>query len=777
MTNTLIYINNQLADLSPDINIATTFQGWDIANLLKRTVSHTNQIRLPLTLTNQAIYENANNVNSRTRTPYVATSVKIVSGGMEILNNGMGLLRKVDQFFYIEIYESTIAFFDALEGKYVDQLDLGVYGPFDDTYITANRSSYSPSGTPVIDYGRMFSPEQEVLNDEFAIVFEPWENDTISAAQSWTFISTHIGVNLLAVAPFNDSNYLLQPYGFYLNFQYRIVIEFEIIITVGTTTLTLSVEFQDNERSVSQVAGTHGGLGAGTYILDTTATANNNFTHVAIKASQGLGFNQTAKLNKITIIPIGAIDVKAPFYIPVISYLDTINAIFTGVGYTTNFDTTSDDDEWIGGLMLPFSKDTFSYNTRLTDKYNFKASPIGTQSLTVPNATKQLIQFTDVIFNGSAAWYDNTDSFDIPALSFDLRIRLFFRIDVSVTITAGGNPVFSVCNGTTIQNDDAGNPLTETITTNGAHTITFELPLTTIGTGTFSYNLSVYKLAGTSSVVNVLSGYFYSTIDTQPIGRIHGSNLILPDMLQKDFFADFLYRIAGIVKENNNVVTIKPLAGVIDARSTAENWTTKRDGMRPEGIDFLLSGYAQSNFFTDQPSTAEDAQGTLSIDNANMPLEKTLYTSPFVAVAQVLFEGLKIPRVPIFSFKKDATLEVSEEWKPGPRLVWLRPEATTDPTVKYNNVTKTTYNVAVYGDTSAERQATWKYVVDNYYRQLGLSLDYTKLVSRYYTLSALDISLIDTMTLVFDESAYYIVLKISNYIEGKITKVDLLKVS
>jgi hypothetical protein len=60
---------------------------------------------------------------------------------------------------------------------------------------------------------------------------------------------------------------------------------------------------------------------------------------------------------------------------------------------------------------------------------------------------------------------------------------------------------------------------------------------------------------------------------------------------------------------------------------------------------------------------------------------------------------------------------------------------------------------------------------------LGLALDFTKVITRYYYLTTIDINAINVMTPVFDDGAYFIVLKIDNFIEGKISKVDMLKVS
>ena len=180
MNRTVVYIGDDIADISPDTIVSATFQLWNIGDLKSRNVSYTNRIKLPATQTNNLIYENANSLKSKTRKPYTLVKIKIVQNGVEIIQNGTGLLRQFSTTdgYFLEIYDSTIDFFDAIKGRYVDEINLGVYGPFDDTFIALYADSTSPVGCPVIDYGRMVAPIQSIDNDEFdGDLFLPWENN------------------------------------------------------------------------------------------------------------------------------------------------------------------------------------------------------------------------------------------------------------------------------------------------------------------------------------------------------------------------------------------------------------------------------------------------------------------------------------------------------------------------------------------------------------------------------------------------------------------------
>jgi hypothetical protein len=112
-----------------------------------------------------------------------------------------------------------------------------------------------------------------------------------------------------------------------------------------------------------------------------------------------------------------------------------------------------------------------------------------------------------------------------------------------------------------------------------------------------------------------------------------------------------------------------------------------------------------------------------------------------------------------------------------PRLFHLREEKDSDLEVKYNGSTETSYLVAVYNDPLAAYTTTWKYFLGNYYGLLEASLQKTKTVTRYYMLDEYDIAILDLFKPVFDDGAYYLINKIENFIPGKVTKVELFKVS
>lgn len=789
MNRTLIYIESEYLDLFEGTIVATTFKTLDIGDIKGRFVAHTNQIRIPVTPRNNTILQNANWVKSMTRVPYALIDVsRIVMNGIQIMYNAIGILKKSDRSYHLEVYEGTLSFFEAIRNKYVDDIDLGVYGPFDASFIDSFRTSVTPNGAPVIDCGRMFAPVQAISNQEFSsAVFEPWENvdpDSpyyLTGALQWGNSGGFIGVTLQTTNPDNQTQYLHGPYNFYAGLSYRVTVQLEV--TSGTTNGSIQVELHNDGASTaeSQTISTQAINTVGVHIFDGTFTANKNYDTVAIIVSQLIGgTNKTVRLLRIDILPQKEINVKPPYYIPTLNYLQVLVNLISEAGFTWNLgNITGNDNILLSNLNITFSKDKLRYNSRLTEKFNFSARADGSQVLTVNSTASQNINFTELDFNGSLEWYDGISQFLGQVIDWDIRIIVYVNIIVDITVNPGDTVRFALFNGALNITDSGGVAIGQSITSSGQYSIALETPLTTYGNSAIGCRLGVLRTnaVGGSSTVNVLSGRIFSFVDTTPVGRVHGSNLILPDMLQSDFFSDFLFRFGMLVSERNGIITTKPIQRVIEDRATSVDWTSKRDPSISESITYVNESYAQQNYFSDTPDDAEDAKGVLLVDNENAGDEKVIYRSPFMALEQVDVGGIKVCRVPIFDFDSNDPLNVSSNFETGVRLIYMRDDESTDPEVKYSDVTQTQYIVAVYGDRGTPVKSTWQHFIDTYYSALKTQLDSAKVVTRYYILNEIDIAGLDLLKLVFDDGAYYLINSVENFIPGQSTKVELFKVS
>lgn len=151
-------INGKTADLSKDTVIAPTFQGFTV-DLVARRVSYTNEITLPFTQRNMALFENAERVETVTDTPYKSHSVDYSDSGQKMLNDYAGVLAGTSGDGYnVQIYGRVKDFFEAIKGKKLTQLNLGT------SLITWNQSfmqthktigTSSPVFCPFCNYGQI----------------------------------------------------------------------------------------------------------------------------------------------------------------------------------------------------------------------------------------------------------------------------------------------------------------------------------------------------------------------------------------------------------------------------------------------------------------------------------------------------------------------------------------------------------------------------------------------------------------------------------------------
>lgn len=772
MNNLLLYINGILADVYDNTSIATTLQVMQVGNITGRNISHTNRISLPSSATNNRIFEHSNSVYSTSRIPYNFVTVTVIQEGIETISGWRGILSKAKAGGYdLEIFDSTKGFFDALKGKYVDQIDLGVYTRFLAFHL--NHEDVTP-GAPVIDYGRLLVPDTQLDNNNFeADQFAPWKNEDGTETE-WTEVTGgKIGVTLAVSSPGNSSRILSANYNFQKGFTYRIVMSFNVLNGTTTGTLTLKLLLPDVDQHTIDIVNTST-LGFKT--IDETILASSSFNKIEIEATQNTsGTTKTIALNYIMIIPIHSINVKQPYFLPVMGYKDILEKIIEGAGYTWDNQLETGDTAYLERLAITFSKRSFHYNKWFRERFEFNASPDGTQVISADSTHKKIL-FPITNKNGSEQfWNPSTSMYEVPEMDFNLGVRLYVNIVVDISDYTTGNILFSIYDGTfPYFYPDTVVLVGSTVGSNGLHTIAFRMDTWLIGDSAQDFGVAV--IAQDGATIEVLSGSFYAEIVEKPIGVWHMSNIILPDMLQKDFFADFLFRFGMLYYQDGTKLVTVPIKKLIANRDNAPDWTMKRDTSFEEEVVFEHGNYAQVNLFGD--SGSEDSQkGRLTIDSDQLEDERTIYTSPFRAPEYITVDGVRVVRVPVFGYESNNRLDVNPEFEEGVRLVYLRDPMDGDPPIEYDGTPDTDHYFAVYDDPRSEYRADWQYFLDNYYQELQRHLNDAKVVVRRYNLTGLDIKLLDLTVPIYDAGAYFKIEKVENYIPGRPTKVTLFKIS
>lgn len=272
-------------------------------------------------------------------------------------------------------------------------------------------------------------------------------------------------------------------------------------------------------------------------------------------------------------------------------------------------------------------------------------------------------------------------------------------------------------------------------------------------------------------------------------------NQILPDMQQTELIKWLLIAFGAITVESGNEIVLYRYEDILSNNVRSLDWTSKRAKDRPDKIEFVYGNYARKNTVSAMTPYSGDSftSGSLDIDNELLKPDNEIYDSPiliaddtiqvnnnadFIYCAALYWwqEGnLPTGYPPVTPFDNE----------PNPVILLTRERYTDEPDVEYNGIARNDYRVA-YGDylqistnVINPLSTQWSSVgrvgfFDIHYPNFQRCLNRLKVVTRYYNLSVTDIYEADLSKLIFDTDTYYMVTKIENFINGRITKVQLL---
>jgi hypothetical protein len=134
-----------------DLIIAYTKKANDIGDLQTRTGNFTNAFKAPFTTANHVTLQNSFNPNSTTRFPYLIHDVLLYEDGIEVVSGGTMTVRRAAGFYELYVVSGAAAFYKAIAGKKLTDLDLSAHtGPWDpDTQMNLTSGFFFP----VLDWG------------------------------------------------------------------------------------------------------------------------------------------------------------------------------------------------------------------------------------------------------------------------------------------------------------------------------------------------------------------------------------------------------------------------------------------------------------------------------------------------------------------------------------------------------------------------------------------------------------------------------------------------
>jgi hypothetical protein len=143
MSDLIIYINDEAIDLLESQVIAITKQAAKVGDFSKVLADGTNQISVPATSRNKAIFQNAHLVQTESGLPYSRLSAKLVQEGVETIQEGFAIIETVDDTRYnLQVVGGNASFFILIKDKNLRDLDLK---EFDHFWTNANVIGSQPN--------------------------------------------------------------------------------------------------------------------------------------------------------------------------------------------------------------------------------------------------------------------------------------------------------------------------------------------------------------------------------------------------------------------------------------------------------------------------------------------------------------------------------------------------------------------------------------------------------------------------------------------------------
>lgn len=257
---------------------------------------------------------------------------------------------------------------------------------------------------------------------------------------------------------------------------------------------------------------------------------------------------------------------------------------------------------------------------------------------------------------------------------------------------------------------------------------------------------------------------------------------ILPAITQKNFLKDFCIRFAVYFYATGSTITCKQISELIDNKEDALDLTSFRDGDR-EIIKFIFD-LGQINNFT-YPSADSffqpvNAEGSFTIPNVNLEETNDIYDSIFAGSAQqdttIGLDSIRTMYIPYWT-SLAAPVTYTFDNTPSARIGLVRAKDTPEPAVSYNGTPQTDYLVGHFeAGGGATHTQNWEYILDRYYQTYIDSVQKLKIVERFYYLTEVDVIKLMKSNVIFDSDCYFIVLEVINFIPGKLTKLELMRV-
>jgi hypothetical protein len=277
---------------------------------------------------------------------------------------------------------------------------------------------------------------------------------------------------------------------------------------------------------------------------------------------------------------------------------------------------------------------------------------------------------------------------------------------------------------------------------------------------------------------NIIKESSFDDLSTYPLEGFKVKtydNLI--DISQIEFLKE-MWTIFGIgINVNQVEKKIIPFAYRNFSRENAVDWSGKY--VEESAVVYANMAPAKKNYFLyDNDNTLPILEGSenFQVENENIPESVELFKSFFSASQQIQIQGndifssyyFTVSYMPIYN-------NTSRENKLNPRILLYRPDTS------FPNLGVGTFFSSFSSSSPAESPEgiSFKNVFNNDYAKIIQSIQKNRLVKANFVLSKLDIVSFDFSKLMYceDLKSFFFVIKINNFIPGRETTCEILKLN
>lgn len=148
----MIIIEDEDIPLKINESVAITFQLFDLADFTKRVISFSSRLRFVNSEIIRLLSGFAFSEKSTSTKRFTYLDARVVQSGIDIFRNAKALIN-YNKGYDVELYDSTIQFYDIIKEKLITSLNFGEYIEWDASYIDSRRDASEDLVSPFIDYG------------------------------------------------------------------------------------------------------------------------------------------------------------------------------------------------------------------------------------------------------------------------------------------------------------------------------------------------------------------------------------------------------------------------------------------------------------------------------------------------------------------------------------------------------------------------------------------------------------------------------------------------